>query len=286
MKAFLVFLEARPKYQIVILCSILVVFFAVVDYITGPDLSVFIFYLIPVFIATWLLGNRAGILFSLLSASVWSLSDILSFRVYSHAIIPYWNLLTELLFFLIVVYLLVVLKAALEQEKKIARTDFLTGAVNSRYFQEVAETEINRADRYKHRFTAVYFDVDNFKAINDTYGHATGDALLKESVRTIREHIRISDTVARLGGDEFALLFPETDFDTARAVLDKLRRKLVEVMEQQGWNVTFSFGMVTFNEPPDSVHQIVKLTDELMYQAKKQGKNGVVHTEYGILKTK
>src|SRR5574337_194178 len=203
----------RPKYQIVVLCVFLIFVFGVIDYLTGPDLSVFIFYLIPVFLATWLLGNLAGTVFSLMSASVWSLSDMLSSRVYSYAIIPYWNLLTELLFFLTVVYLLAALKAALEQERKIARTDFLTGAVNSRYFEEVAETEINRAGRYKHRFSAAYFDVDNFKAINDRYGHTTGDALLKEAVRTIWEHVRISDTVTRLGGDEFVLLFPETDLD-------------------------------------------------------------------------
>ncbi len=285
MRRLLLFLEDRSAPQIAFLCLALIAVLAVIDYATGPDLSVFIFYLVPVFLSTWLISNIAGILMSLLSAVAWSLSDLLSSRTYSDAIIPYWNLLMELLFFLIIVYLLSLLKGSLEHERRMARTDPLTGAVNSRHFRDLAQTEISRAGRYGHVFTFVYFDVDDFKAVNDRYGHSEGDVLLKLTVTTIHQHIRASDLLARIGGDEFVMLLPETDRTTARSVLGKVRRELDQAVQARGWTVTFSFGMMTFNEAPVSLHEMMKRTDELMYRSKREGKNRVCDSEYGEAKT-
>lgn len=277
---FLNFLERMPKYLALMLSFFLVFLFAAVDYITAPDLSTFIFYLVPVFLATWFIGKKTGFAVSVLSAFAWTLADLLSLHVYSYALIPYWNLATEVGFFLLVVYILSTLKISLQQEKQMARTDFLTGAVNSRHLSELAEVEIKRARRYGHPFTVGYMDVDNFKVINDLFGHNAGDALLMVTVKTIRDHVRETDIIARMGGDEFVLLFPETGFETAQIVLNKIRVRLAEVMQEHKWPVTFSFGMATFLAPPESVDPMIRLVDRLMFEAKNNGKNRVRHERY------
>jgi diguanylate cyclase (GGDEF)-like protein len=94
-------------------------------------------------------------------------------------------------------------------------------------------------------------------------------------VRTIRDHTRATDVIARLGGDEFIILFPETGFETAQAVINKVRASLREVMDSHHWPVTFSFGMVTFQMPPSSVEQLLKIADNTMYGVKNSGKNNV-----------
>jgi len=147
---------------------------------------------------------------SIASAITWLIADFTSGHIYSHSAIPYWNMSVRLGTFLIITFLLSTLKSALEHEKELARTDSLTGIANRRYFIELANMEINRACRYKHPFTIVHIDLDNLKAVNDRFGHSTGDTVLRLVVNTIQNNIRATDIVARLGGDEFVILLPET----------------------------------------------------------------------------
>ena len=210
----------------------------------------------------------------------WAVADKLFTRNFVYAVIPYWNFAVYLGFLILTTYVLQRLKTSLEQERLVARSDFLTGAVSRRHFLELAASEINRARRYNHPFTAVYIDVDNFKAVNDTFGHDVGDELLINAVNTIREQIRTSDIIARLGGDEFMIFFPETGAEMAMAAIDKVRKVLLLTMGKNDWPVTFSFGMVTFATPPWSVDHMIKLTDDLMYEGKKAGKNTVRHEVY------
>jgi diguanylate cyclase (GGDEF)-like protein len=271
MRRIIDYLATLPKWQVLGTAIILVAFFGVVDYITGPDLSIFVLYLIPVFLGTWFIGNSAGILLSIFSALAWSLAD----RIYADAIIPYWNLSVEVCSFLLMTYVLSVLKQSLDNEKQLASTDDLTGTFNRRHFIELAETEMNRAQRYQHPFSVAYLDVDNFKTINDTLGHHAGDSLLRRMADTIRQDTRTTDIVARLGGDEFIILFPETGFDTVRSAVEKIKDRLAEIMQEHRWPVTFSFGVVTFEEPPASIDQMIKVADSLMYDVKNNGKNGI-----------
>jgi diguanylate cyclase (GGDEF)-like protein len=277
MQRYLDFLSRQPKYQIFLTAILLVAFIGVIDYVTGPDLSVFIFYLIPVFMGTWFIGKRTGILLALLSAATWSLAD----RIYTHALLPYWNLAMEVIFFMLMTFILSVLKKSLETERQLARIDYLTGAINRRYFIELAESEIRRAQRYQRPFSTAYIDVDNFKTINDNLGHHEGDELLTIMVSTIRAHIRTTDIIARLGGDEFIILFPETDIETAQKAIEKLQLQLMNVMAQRNWPATFTIGMVTFLYPPQSVDQLIKLADDLMYRGKSKGKNTITYEVFG-----
>ena len=168
------------------------------------------------------------------------------------------------------------LQAALETEKNLSRVDFLTGIPNRRTFNEALSQEGKRSRRYGRPITLAYIDVDNFKFLNDHYGHATGDELLKTIGRTLESSIRSTDMVARLGGDEFAVLLPETDEANAGVIVAKLRQNLQNAISPKRWPVTFSFGVVTFPVALDSVEEMLKRADEFMYQAKRGGKSAVV----------
>jgi diguanylate cyclase (GGDEF)-like protein len=210
-----------------------------------------------------------------LSAVTWFLADIGTGQHYSNPVIFLWNTLIRLGFFVIVTILIVELKRTLKEEQELARTDFLTKAINPRHFYDLLQLEINRARRYKHPFTMVYLDLDYFKSINDQFGHSTGDKVLRTIATVARKQIRITDLLARLGGDEFAILFPETDQEGAYQIIDRVHKGLQEEMVINQWQVTFSIGVVTFIQTPASVDEAIKISDNQMYQVKSNQKNGV-----------
>ena len=168
------------------------------------------------------------------------------------------------------------LQAALESEKNLSRVDFLTGIPNRRMFYQALTLEGKRSRRYGRPITLIYIDVDNFKYLNDQFGHATGDELLKTIGTTLETTVRSTDMAARLGGDEFAVLLPETDEPSAGVIVAKLRQNLEAAIGPKGWPVTFSFGVVTFPIALDSTEEMIKRADEFMYEAKRGGKSAVV----------
>ena len=250
---------------------------AALDYLTGPYFSFTIFYLVPIVLVTWLVGKWAGAFLTLPSAIEWFVADRLARPQGQHPLIPYWNGVVEWGFFLIVAFTLSAWKGTFERERKMARMDPLTTVANIRSFAESAWSEIQRARRYGHPFTMAYLDLDNFKAVNDHFGHHTGDELLRVVAATMKNSVRANDLIARVGGDEFALLLPETGYEPARVVLDKIQKNLEEVMRMDSWPVTMSIGAVTFVRPADSVDAMIKAADDLMYSAKESGKNRIRH---------
>jgi diguanylate cyclase (GGDEF)-like protein len=143
-------------------------------------------------------------------------------------------------------------------------------------FHQALTLEGKRSRRYGRPITLIYIDVDNFKHLNDHYGHATGDELLKTIGMTLETSVRSTDMAARLGGDEFAVLLPETDEANAGIIVAKLRQNLEKAIGPKGWPVTFSFGVVTFPIALDSMEEMIKRADEFMYEAKRGGKSAVV----------
>jgi diguanylate cyclase (GGDEF)-like protein len=250
------------------------------DFVTGYELAFSLFYVIPISFASWFISQRLGILASIASAFVWLVADVASGHYYSHPFILIWNTLIRLSFFVLIALLLSALKSAMEREKELARTDYLTGAVNSRLFYELVQMEIDRLQRYEHPFTLVYFDLDNFKTVNDQFGHATGDQLLCTVVNYAENHLRKIDVIARLGGDEFALLLPETDQKSARVAITKLQGGLLEVMQQNKWLITISFGVLTCKAAPPKTDDLIKMADELMYSVKRDTKNAIKYSIY------
>jgi diguanylate cyclase (GGDEF)-like protein len=167
------------------------------------------------------------------------------------------------------------LKSLLAKEQELARIDPLTAVPNRRAFYEALDQERMRSRRYRRAFTIAYVDLDNFKKVNDSLGHAVGDELLVQVAAGLKSNLRASDYVGRLGGDEFAVLLPETDATAAQLVLRKLRLRLLEEMKAHDWQVTFSIGAATFLDPPDSLDVIIRMADETMYAIKAHGKDNV-----------
>ena len=269
------FLEKRSKLFWGAVGFILVVFLGIVDYQTGVELSITLFYLIPIFLLAWFADENLGLVISAASAITWFLADYANSLIYSNIMIYVWNTLIRLGFFIVSSWLLSELRRALRANQESARVDYVTGAASVRYFYELAQIEINRYQRYKHPLTLVYIDLDNFKAINDSQGHITGDKVLRAVTESIQRQIRPVDILARLGGDEFALLLPETDEEEIKPAIDRILSSLVNEMLRNGWAVTFSIGVVTYNQIPKSVDEMVKLADGVMYSVKTGDKNGV-----------
>jgi diguanylate cyclase (GGDEF)-like protein len=191
-----------------------------------------------------------------------------------------WNTLIRFGFYGVVTILLAELHNALEEEQLLSSTDTLTGALNRRSFSELAEKRMIAAEVNRRPYTLVYIDLDNFKQVNDTFGHAIGDLVLKAVVDSIQKQIRNTDFLARLGGDEFAVLLTDLDQAGANRIVPRLQQSLLEKVNSQGSEITFSIGALTFLAMPGSVDEMVSLTDALMYEVKKGGKNAVKYSTY------
>ena len=272
-------IEKQNKSFIIAIGYIIIGVLGIIDTLTGKELDFSLFYVIPILIVTWHTGLGPGIAFSLISALVWLLSDVLSGNVTLLSIYA-WNTLTRLGFFLTIAFLLSRLLTVLEHEREIAHTDYLTGALNSLFFYNVLQMEINRCLRYKNFFTIAYIDLDNFKTVNDEFGHATGDEVLCFVVNQIKNSLRKVDVVARLGGDEFALLMPETNQKSAQVVLSKLQHNILAGMQKNNWPVTLSIGVLTCIDTPPTANEAIKKVDDLMYSVKKSSKNNIKYATY------
>ena len=265
------------RYLIFIFSLFIVLLIGFIDYLTTYEISFSIFYLIPVSLTVLLAGFRLAIFISVLSTLICFLADIYSGHVYKYPLIPLWDNLVRLTYYMLHSFFLNQFNLLYNKAKYYSLTDPLSGAVNSRFFHELFERELKRANRSRKAFTLVYLDLDNFKCVNDTFGHATGDMLLKNISRVIQSGIRGFDVLARMGGDEFALLFPESGFDLSSKMIHRIKERIDVEMEKNGWPVTLSIGAVTFNRFEIPVRDMIKLADKLMYNVKRTGKNNIAH---------
>lgn len=273
---FLASLEKQSKPFILGAGALLIFVIGLIDYATGSEFGMSVFYVVPIFLITWGTQPSLGYAAALVSAVVWLVAEIHADHAYSYPLVPYWNSLIRLAFFLIIAFLLSALKRSLE----LARSDYLTTAINSRFFYELLALEIHRFQRHQRPFTVVYFDLDNFKAVNDRFGHKVGDEVLVAVASSIRNVIRKSDFIARLGGDEFAVFFPETDQQAARVIFSKIQSRFIEMVRARGWPVTFSVGVLTCVAAPPTTQDLMEIADRLMYLAKADGKNTVKYSTY------
>ena len=142
----------------------------------------------------------------------------------------------------------------------------------------IRKNMIDRMQRDQPPLTLVYLDLDNFKFVNDHFGHPIGDEILIRVTQFIQSHLRNIDLVARLGGDEFAIILSNTNAGAARIVMGKLHAGLLQQMEQNNWPITFNIGVVICNTTPENSGELIKEVDALMHSVKSSSKNAI---QYG-----
>jgi len=166
-----------------------------------------------------------------------------------------------------------------EELRRLSITDTLTGTNNRRFFLQALGEELDRVQRYRSPAALLLVDVDGFKGVNDTYGHASGDRALIHIVRHLEKNLRKSDIVGRLGGDELAVLLPSTDREHALYVADKLVSDIDKsTFSAEGKDIclTISIGWTEIAPEDETVNQILSRADEALYQAKRGGRNRAV----------
>ncbi|MEN8263609.1 MAG: diguanylate cyclase [Nitrospirota bacterium] len=176
--------------------------------------------------------------------------------------------------------------------RDLAIRDDLTGLFNYRYFRRILQEQFKMSRRYKFPLSCIMIDIDYFKAVNDTYGHQFGDAILKQLADILKNNVRDTDKVVRYGGEEFAILFPYTDYDSAFKKSEKLR-KLVKtssfIVKGDAATITISLGIASYpaTKKITRAERLVSYADEALYKAKEEGRNQTaLYTDVNLPKEK
>ncbi len=273
-------MQNSGKTPIILLSLSMIILLGIFDYYTGIEVPLSIFYLIPIGLSAWYINRTAGYVFSLCSVLAYCLSHCVRDETFSQPAILYINCGARLVFFLLVAFIMYRLKFMLVTQVKFARTDPLTGIANRRYFYERTQLAVNQAKRSGRPISLAFMDLDDFKPLNDMWGHNHGDQILMMIAEGLNNNIRSIDLAARLGGDEFGLLLSDTDRVSALKVINKLQGILVGLMTARGYPITFSFGIASFASAPETVDLLINKADRLMYQAKGMGKNMIMAEDY------
>lgn len=279
---FLTSLEEVPQNRLIVITGGIILILGYLDYLTGFELSFSFFYLIPITVTAWAFERKIGLASSVICALVWLTSNLLSGQHFSTLFVGVWNTMIRFGFYSVVTVLLSELHQLLETERVLANTDPLTGALNRRSFYTIVEKRMIFSEVNKRPYTLVFIDLDNFKTVNDSLGHAEGDKVLKSVVNTLQAQIRNSDLLARLGGDEFLLLLMDIDKTQAINIIQRLQSSLLNAMKTDNWPITFSIGVLTVLSVPDSTESLISLTDELMYKVKSKGKNAILYSTFDM----
>ena len=259
------------------------------DFVTGPDYSFALFYLVAVVATGMLLGGPTALVTACFTSSVWVAADLLPREPVSGRALA-WNGLTRFAILASMGQMMARMRSDHDQltsinarlqrllagETELARTDPLTGLKNRRGFREVLELEIARAARTGTPLCLAYIDIDNFKNLNDAAGHSAGDSFLQRVAEALRDAVRAGDVPARLGGDEFGVLLSSVSLDLAQRVAERLLEQVNDVARAQpGYGLGASIGVAYFERPPDDANAVIAAADLAMYQAKERGKGQV-----------
>lgn len=255
--------------------ALLILFVYWVNSITPPDARLGILYVIPVLLITWTEGVIWGVAVGLASivlreAVAWQQMPVDTPMV--------WRIANALAYVAVVSVAMAGLQRLRRSQAELAKLviqDQLTNVLNARAFADRLAQELDRNRRYPHPLSLLYMDLDNFKVINDTHGHQTGDAVLRLVADAMRGSVRQADVVGRLGGDEFAVLLPETDAQLADAAAKRLVAGLRNVFKGTP-SVTASIGVVSCSATDASTDDLLRRADQAMYDAKRMGKDRVV----------
>lgn len=254
--------------------AILTLIIYVANDLTPPQIRLALLYLVPVLVATWYEGIWWGVAFTLLAMALRLVVEVEQQAGMTVAL----SFVNQLSFAAVAGIAMVTfrhLRATQEQLSRLATNDPLTNLVNARAFSARLTQELERNRRYPRPLALLYLDLDDFKVINDSHGHQTGDAVLRLVAEAMRSSVRQADVVGRLGGDEFAVLMPETDAALADAAARRLAGGLRTVFKGTP-TVTASIGVVSCSTPDSTADELLRRADQAMYEAKRAGKDRVV----------
>ena len=241
--------------------------------LTRPSVQMIGYHLLPILMSAWLCSRRVTGLVTALSLSTSLLVAHQALQPDAplwEAVLAYASVCLVLAGFALTAVGMRAVFLRLENERN---TDPLTGLRNRRSFLELATYELAASARRRTVTTLASIDLDDFKRVNDTLGHAAGDQLLVEIGACLRRGFRKTDCIGRLGGDEFAVLLPDANEAEAAAVLDKVRRCLQPVFERFGGVAGISVGTVSTQQgAPTTVDALLALADERMYVTKRAAK--------------
>ena len=273
MRTIIGFLDQRSSQFVAVISALMVVVLTLVIWLFLSSLQLEVLYVVPIAIASWYGTKLSGA--TLVVVSVAAILLI----AYLRGVSAFYTILVHSFPYIMTFISLAVLVTSFRRAHRVevvaAETDSLTNVCNARGFYVELANELVRSTRYKHQFSLAFLDVDNFKLINDTNGHAAGDKLLEEIAGILKISLRSTDTVSRIGGDEFACLLPETEQEEAKAAFSKVSEMLRSRMRRGKWPVTFSVGMVTFEVMPEDIKEAMRIADQLMYSVKNTEKNNV-----------
>ncbi len=242
---------------------------------TPPAARFGILYFIPVLLVTWTEGLIWGVVFGIASIA---LREIVALeQMPADTPLP-WRIANGAAYVAVLAIGMAGLQMLRRSQAALARLvtqDALTNVLNARAFADRLGQELDRNRRYPRPLALLYMDLDNFKIINDTHGHQTGDAVLRLVADAMRSSVRTADIVGRLGGDEFAVLMPETDAQLANEAAKRLVAGLRNVFKGTP-NVTASIGVVACTATDASTDDLLRRADQAMYDAKRMGKDRVV----------
>lgn len=271
---------ARAAWALVILLSITGVGW--LDASVDPDVGFSLFYLLPVAAVAWRWGIWAGLATAGLSGLTRFTSALIG-RGEEALLLVLWNSLNHMLVFMASGVFVAILRRnrvrlaeLLSRETANACTDPVTRLPNWRGLAEHLRREISRSLRHGDPLCVGYLDLDNFKKVNDMYGHGAGDKLLEKIGALFIESVRPEDLAARVGGDEFVLVFNSPDPVAAGRLGQRLIRKIESLgLEYPGCGLGASLGVACFHTPPEKPEELVSRADAAMYQAKKEKKGSV-----------
>jgi len=273
--------RSESRWKIAIETWVMIVFITWILYNSGRlDSPLVNLYLLTIVTSALTLGKLITLLEVALIAACYiylgysSTSDSLFWLTNSG------NFMTQLSPMLLVAYITTMLSAdirsALSRIKVISETDELTGIYNVRAFTALADRMHKQSIRYGHAYSILMVDSDNLKAVNDTYGHESGNRLLKLTVTCIQQGLRETDVFARYGGDEFVLLLPQTKADGAFEVAERIRKAIAHTpLDTRGKQVptTVSIGIASFPEHGEELAVVMNHADQALYNSKNSGRN-------------
>jgi diguanylate cyclase (GGDEF)-like protein len=260
---------------------VIIAAFCVLQVNEGARVSIAEFFLVPVAAVGWFAGSRTYAA----AVAVIAAAAAAGVTLYAAPSTALGHVLAaaavRLLLYLVVLVALGAMRRLQDEHEQAALTDPVTRAANARGFRAHAATELDRSRRYGRPLSVLYLDIDDFKSVNDRFGHEAGDGVLRDVSHALSCTVRAVDTVARLGGDEFAVLMPETPASAAGVAAERSRSELARLTTPDGEAVRCSMGLATFTEPPESVTELVRAADRLMYEAKANGKERIERAGFG-----